>query len=167
MRLPADATLIVVDAPPSGAPGAPPAMANLAALIAAWRAEALPLAHAFSPARGGGPEALEGEIVVAMSAASAFAGTALESRLDAIGATTLVVCGAADAVVATAREAGALGYQVFVVADACPSAGDSEGPALAGLSRELATPVDAASALSAAAAAKARLRWQAERARDR
>ena len=102
-----------------------------------------------------------------MSAASAFADTALEILLDEIGATTLVVCGAPVAVAATSREAGALGYQVFVVADACPSAGDDQVAALTGLSPELATLVDAASALSAAAAAKARLRWQAERARGR
>ncbi len=167
MRLPADATLIVVDARPSQASNEPPAAANVAALIAAWRAEALPLAHAFASARNERREDPEGEIVVAMSAASAFAGTALEIRLDEIGATTLVLCGAPDAVVATSREAGELGYQVFVVADACPSAGGDQVAALAGLSPELATLVDAASTLSTAAAAKARLRWQAERARSR
>jgi hypothetical protein len=55
------------------------------------------------------------------NATSAFVGADLETRLDELGATTLVLCGtlATHALEASARHAGDLGYQVFVVADAC------------------------------------------------
>ena len=110
-------------------------------------------------------------------AASAFVGADLEARLDELGATTLVFCGAlaANALEASVRHAGDLGYQVFVVADACQAteAVDVKGrgsPAegLRALSRansrgEGATIVDAATALRAASTAKARQRRVAAR----
>ena len=78
----------------------------------------------------------DGEILVAGDATSAFVGTALEARLDELGATTLVICGAlaTHALEASARHAADLGYQVFVVADACRPADalDLRWPALAG-----------------------------------
>ena len=65
---------------------------------------------------------------------SAFVGADLEARLDELGATTLVFCGAlaAHALEASVRHAGDLGYQVFVVADACQAtdAVDVDGRAL-------------------------------------
>jgi nicotinamidase-related amidase len=190
MRLPADAVLLVIDAqeavddPRHGGGDVPRADQNIAALIAACRAEGLPLAHVGrQPAASAAPRAialrpLDGEIVIVRHAASAFVGTDLEARLDEFEATTLVLCGtlATHALEASARHAGDLGYQVFVVADACRAADtvDLRGrlwPAeevralsLAHLKGETATIVDAATALRAAATAKARQRRAAGRA---
>ena len=119
----------------------------------------------------------DGETVIARGAVSAFAGTRLEERLDELGATTLVLCGAlaTHALEATARHAGDLGYRVFVVADACRTAEavdltgrpwpaeDVRSLALAHLEDETATIVDSATALAAAAMAKARQRRKAGR----
>ena len=113
---------------------------------------------------------LGGEIVIVRNATSAFVGADLEARLDELGATTLVLCGtlATHALEASARHAGDLGYQVFVVADACRAADavdlrgrlwpaeDVRALALAQLKGETATIVDVATALRAAAMAKAR-----------
>ena len=184
MRLPADAVLLVIDAqepiddpPPSGG-DAPEAERNIAALIAAWRAEALPLVHVSRRPTPPPVAPLEGEIVIVRNATSAFVGADLEGRLDELGATTLVLCGslATHALEASARHAADLGYQVFLVADACRPADavDLSGrlwPAedvrtltLARLKGEAATIVDAATALRAAATAKARQRHRAGRA---
>ncbi|RBP16553.1 nicotinamidase-related amidase [Roseiarcus fermentans] len=198
MRLPADATLIVVavqeavDDPRQGARNNAGAEANIARLIARWRAEGLPLVHvrhdsveSGSPYAPGAPghrfkpcaAPREGENVVAKSAASAFIGPDFETALDAIGATTLAICGAltADGVEAAARHAGGLGYRAFVVADACWSvdtvdlaggrwtAEEAHALALARLHGEYATVVDTASTLDAAALAMARRRRGAPR----
>ena len=84
---------------------------------------------------------------------------------------------ASNSVEATARHAGNLGYQTFVVADASWAvdkvdlrgrrwpAEDVHALSLAHLHGEYATVVDTAMTLEAAAAAKARQRWRAERAR--
>ena len=181
MRLPADAVLIIVEAqgsidPCAVARDASKADENIAALVAAWRAEGLPLAHVGrQPPSSRAPR--DGEIVIVSDATSAFAGTALEARLDELGATTLVICGAlaTHALEASARHAADLGYQVFVVADACRTADalDRNGRpwpaddvrmlALARLAED-ATIVDAATALRAAATAKARQRRAAGKA---
>jgi nicotinamidase-related amidase len=198
MRLPADATLIVIavqdalDDPRWGPRDNPDAEAKIAALIAAWRAEGLPLVHVRhdsnepgSPYAPGSPgrrfklcaAPLEGERVIGKSASSAFVGTGLEALLDDIGATTLVLCGALTphGLEATARHAGDLGYSAFVVGDACwavdtidPSgkrcpAEDAHALSLAHLQGEYARIVDAATALGAAALAKARQRHRAAR----
>lgn len=178
MRLPADAVLLVVDAEgvSDGAgrgAGDPEADSKIAALIAAWRTEGLPLIHIGRAAR---PP--DGEMAVDRDAMSAFVGTRLEERLDELGATTLVLCGAlaTHALEATARHAGDLGYQVFVVADACRAAEavdlrgrpwpaeDVRALTLARLSGETATVVSSATALGAAATAKARERRKTGRA---
>jgi isochorismate hydrolase len=100
------------------------------------------------------------------------------SRLDELGATTLVLCGAfaGPGLEATARHAADLGYQVFVVADACRAvdtadlrgrlwpAEDVRALALARLRGETATIVDVATTLRAAATAKARQRRASGRA---
>lgn len=195
MRLPADATLIVIDAQEAiGDLRQEPrdqsdAEAKGAALIAAWRAEGLPLVHVrHNSVRSGASEApreprhrfkssaapLEGESVIGKTADSAFVGTGLEALLDDVGATTLVLCGAlaSNSLGATARHASDLGYSVFVVADACWTAGtvdlteDRKGNALslARLQGEYARLVDAATTLNAAATAKARQRRAAEKA---
>jgi len=131
MRLPSDAALIVIE----GSAGADPAAeAVIAALVAAWREERLP--------------------VFAIRAGAAFAET--ERELEGIGATTLVVCGAS--VEATVRTAAGLGYRAFVVEDACWSAGGMR--ALAGMEAKV---VDGATARAAARRARARERWKAAR----
>jgi nicotinamidase-related amidase len=190
MRLPADAVLLIIDAqeaidvPRRDAGEAPEAGKNIAALIAAWRAEGLPLVHVGRQPTGSASAIApavsprEGEIVIVRNTSSAFVGADLEATLDELGATTLVICGAlaSHALEASARHAGDLGYQVFVVADACRAADtvDLRGrlwPAeevralsLARLKGETATIVDAATALRAAATAKARQRREAGRA---
>lgn len=193
MRLPADAVLIVIDVqeaiddPRWGPRNNLEAEANIASLIAAWRAEHLPLVHirhdSVDPDSPYAPHAaghrfkpcalpLAGETVVAKNANSAFVGTALESMLDELGATTLVLCGALtpNSVEATARHAGNLGYQVFVVADACWAvdkvdlrgkrwpAEDVHALSLAHLHREYASVVSTMTTLRAAATANARQR---------
>ena len=193
MRLPADTVLIIIDVqeaiddPRWGPRNNLEAEANIAALIAAWRAESLPLVHirhdsvdTASPYAPHGPghrfkrcaAPLDGETVIGKNANSAFIGTGLEGLLDELGATTLVICGALtpNSVEATARHAGNLGYQVFVVGDACWAvdktdlrgrlwlAEDVHALSLAHLHGEYASVVDAATTLRAAAAAKARQR---------
>src|SRR6185312_14463146 len=163
MRLPADAVLMVVDAEEPAHPDAgdprQEADSKIAALIAAWRAEGLPLVHVARPSAGAA-RPRDGETVIAREAMSAFAGTSLEERLDELGATTLVLCGAlaTHALEATARHAGDLGYRVFVVADACRAAEAVRALALAHLEGETATMVDSATALGAAATARVRQR---------
>jgi nicotinamidase-related amidase len=179
MRLPADAVLLIIDALEAIDPSqgdAAEAERNIAALVAAWRAEDLPLVHVGrqSPPAA---ESLDGEIVIVRDGTSAFVGADLEARLDELGATTLVLCGAlaTHALEATARHAGDLGYQVFVVADACRAADavdlrgrlwpaeDVRALILARLSGETATIVDVETALRAAGMAKARQRRAAGR----
>lgn len=197
MRLPADATLIVVDMqeaiddPRWGPRNNPDAENNIARLIAGWRMEGLPLVHIRhnsgepgSPYAPGAPghrfkacaAPRDGERVVGKSANSAFILPDLEAELDAIGATTLVICGVltSNSVEATARHAGNLGYQTFVVGDACWDvdkldlrgrgwpAEDVHALSLAHLHGEYATVVDTEAALQAAANAKARQRRQGD-----
>lgn len=172
MRLPADATLIVIDSedPGGGMRDTGALEANIAALVATWRAEGLPLVRVrrgrFDVVAPGAGGPLDGELVLDNSVNSAFADAQLEVALDDIGATTLVLCGLPEsAVAATAREAGALGYQVFVPADAIGGDGKDvgDGQALASLARDGANIVDTLTTLGAAAMAKARQRWRAER----
>ena len=193
MRLPSDAALILVDLqqaiddPRWGPRNNPGAEQAIAALLAVWREEGLPIvhvrhdsvepdspyrpdrpSHAFKPETAPEP----GEAVVGKRGHSAFVGTALEATLDGLGATTLVVCGVLthNSVEATVRHAADLGYRVFVVADACWAVDLANGDgrfwpaeivhrlALACLAGEYATVVDAATTLAAARLAKARLR---------
>jgi nicotinamidase-related amidase len=193
MRLPCDAALIVInmqiaiDDPRWGPRNNAGAESLIAALISAWRAEALPLVHIRhdstepdSPYRPGSPghafkpEAapLAGETVIGKSANSAFIGSALEETLDALGVTTLVVCGVLthNSVEATVRHAGNLGYRVFLVADACWAvdktdlsgrlwpAADVHALSLANMHGEYADVVSGAMTLQAAAMANARRR---------
>jgi nicotinamidase-related amidase len=193
MRLPCDAALIVIDVqnaiddPCWGPRNNPDAEAAIADLLAAWRAEGLPIFHirhdstnAASPYRPTGPghgfkamaQPLKGEIVIGKSANSAFVGTSLEEELDEIGATTLVVCGVLtnNSVEATVRHGGNLGYRIFVVADACWAvekrdlsgrqwpASDVHDLSLANMQGEYAEVVVCATALRAAGTANARRR---------
>jgi nicotinamidase-related amidase len=186
MRLPADAVLLIIDAqeavggPRHGANHAPQVKMNIAALIAAWRAEGLPLVHVGRTRDPAAPAVspLDGEIVIVRNATSAFVGADLEATLDELGATTLVLCGAlaTHAFEASAWHAADLGYQVFVVADACLGADvvDLNGRlwsaehvralVLGRLKGEAATIVDASTTLRAATTAKARQRRAAGKA---
>ncbi len=192
MRLPRDATLIVVDVQqaidhprflPRNNLGAESA---IAALIAVWREEALPIVHirhdsieADSPYAPGSPghafkpqaQPLGGEIVIGKRAHSAFVGTALEAALDRFGATTVVLCGVLthNSLEATARHAGDLGYRTFVVADACWAvevrighrifaADDVHALSLAHLEGEYAAVVNCVETVAAARLARARER---------
>jgi nicotinamidase-related amidase len=193
MRLPCDSTLLVIDVQEASddASWGPRNNENaedaIAALLAAWRAEALPIVHIrhdsiepHSPYRPGGPghrfktaaQPLAEERIVAKNANSAFVGTRLEETLDEIGATTLVVCGVltSNSVEATVRHGGNLGYRIFVVADACWAvdkrdlsgrvwpAEDVHALSLAHMHGEYAQVVDSATTLRAAALANARRR---------
>ena len=165
MRLPADATLIVV-----GEEGLPRDSAgeNVANLIAAWRREGLPVVHLRldgQPEAASGTSAppVPGEFAVVAGAAGDFAGTGLEASLDDAGATTLVLCGALGALGATARDAASLGYHVFIPFDACWPAAPFADPAFSRLGRDGAAVVDTAAALAASARAKSRQRREAQR----
>jgi nicotinamidase-related amidase len=185
MRLPADAVLLIIDAEERvdglrrDADDASEVETNIASLVAAWRGEGLPLAHIsrrpIAPASPLAIPPLDGEIAIVRNATSAFVGADLEARLDELGATTLVLCGtlATYSLEASARHAADLGYQVFIVADACRAADaldlrgrlwpaeDVRALALAHLRGETATIVDVATTLRAAATAKARQRRKA------
>ena len=138
-----------------------------------------------SPYRPGAPghawlaeaEPLPGEPVIPKTTPDAFADGALEALLDGLGATTLVVCGfvTPNSVETSVRAAASLGYRTFVVADACAAvdaadirgrrwpAEDVHALSLGHMAREFAEVVTLEAALEAAAAAKLRQRWKAER----
>jgi nicotinamidase-related amidase len=195
MRLPCDSTLIVIDVQEAiddaswGPRNNEGAEEVIAALLAAWRREGLPIVHIrhdsidpHSPYRPGSPghcfkaqaQPLAEEKIVAKHANSAFIGTRLEEVLDEIGATTLVVCGVLthNSVEATVRHGGNLGYRVFVVADACWAADkrdlkgrlwpaeDVHALSLANMHGEYAQVVDSAMTLQAAAWANVRRRMK-------
>ena len=198
MRLPCDAALIVIDVqlasddPKWGPRNNSGAEAAIAALLAVWREEGLPIFHIRhdseeprspyrpeSPGHAFKPEAtpLPGEPVTPKRTHSAFVDTGLESALDAVGATTLVVCGVLtqNSVEATVRHAGDLGYRVFLVGDACWAvdvrdlsgklwpAEDVHALSLANLHGEYAEVVSCETALAAGRRAKARQRWAERR----
>jgi predicted metalloendopeptidase/nicotinamidase-related amidase len=139
--LPHNTALLVIDVqigfddPAWGPRNNPQAEANIAALIAAWRAAGAPVIHVVhdSPAPSGllrpatpgnvqKPEARPrgGERVYRKTVNSAFIGTCLEADLHALGVGTLVIVGLTTnhCVSTTARMAGNLGFETFVVADA-------------------------------------------------
>ena len=140
--LPHSAALVVIDVqyaidhPSWGERNNPQAEGNIAALLAAWRADGRPIYHirhdsteANSHYRSGQPghkfkaEAmpLPGETVIGKRTNSAFIGTGLEATLRAAGVETLIVTGVItnNSVEATVRMAGNLGFETFVVEDAC------------------------------------------------
>ena len=142
MRIPKDTALLVIDVQLAiddgcwGPRNNPDAERKIARLLEIWRASRMPVVHvrhdsleSQSPYRPGQPgnafkpEAapLPGESIVVKHVNSAFIGTGLERQLNAVGRTTLIICGALthNSVEASVRHAGNLGYRVFVVADAC------------------------------------------------
>lgn len=114
----------------------PQAEANVARLLAHWREQGWSVWHVrhdsleansrYRPGQPGHdfkPEAmpLPGEPVIAKTTNSAFIGTGLEEKLRAAGHTSLVIAGVItnNSVEATVRMAGNLGFDTYLVADAC------------------------------------------------
>jgi nicotinamidase-related amidase len=114
----------------------PDAERNIARLLAAWRERGWPIIHVRhdstnpdSPFRPGqeGNDFLPltaprpGETVVAKRVTSAFIGTDLTQRLEAMGKTGLVICGVllANSVEAMVRVGANLGFKITIPADAC------------------------------------------------
>ena len=139
--LPRNAALVVIDMqqgfddPAWGPRNNPGAEANVAALIAVWRATGAPVIHVHhdsadasgrlrrgTPGNAAKPEAqpLGRELVYRKSVNSAFIGTSLESDLRALGIGTLVIVGLTTnhCISTSARMAGNLGFETFVAADA-------------------------------------------------
>lgn len=146
---------------------------TIAELLARWRAAAWPIFHVrhasrephstYRPGQPGfefKPEVmpLANERIVEKQTNSAFIGTTLERELRDLGITTLVITGVItnNSVEATARMAGNLGFETYVVSDATATFGkrDFDGRwrtadevhamSLANLSGEYATIVTAA-----------------------
>ena len=167
MRLPSDSALLVIDAERviSDPRNGPIVAAAIGLLVQAWRKESLPVAHLRRgsaelnlPPRAYIPEAQPkpGEPLIAMDAADAFAGGALEAWLEGLGATTLVVCGFGDPdpVETTLDAAAARGYRMFVVGEACAAP-------LHAMPLETARVVTLQTALQASALAQVRRRLKA------
>lgn len=114
----------------------PGAERNIARLLVAWRARGWPIIHVrhdstypdspFRPGQEGNnfsplTTPLPGETVIAKRVTSAFIGTDLDARLEALGRPPLVICGwlLANSVEATVRVGANLGYSIRLPADAC------------------------------------------------
>jgi nicotinamidase-related amidase len=142
MKLPPRATLMLVDLqqavdlPYWGPRCNPDAEKIVASLLAGWRRTGRPIVHIRHdsiepnsgyrpdrPSHAFKPEAmpLPEETVIGKSTNSAFIGTDLEARLRASSARPLVVVGVAtsNSVEATVRMAGNLGFETWLVDDAC------------------------------------------------
>lgn len=104
-------------------------------LLAFWRQNDLPIFHfrhfslnPVSPLHESSPgnefnelvKPAAGEAIIKKHVNSAFIGTDLQARLDDAGITTLIIAGLTTdhCVSTTARMAGNLGYETFVIADA-------------------------------------------------
>jgi nicotinamidase-related amidase len=141
-RLPESAALVVIDVQQAidhrswGERNNPQAEGNIAALLAAWRGSGRPIYHVrhdsteaeshYRPGQAGHEfkrEAMPraGEAVIGKRTNSAFIGTDLEGSLRRGGQTVVVVAGVItnNSVEATVRMAGNLGFETFVVEDAC------------------------------------------------
>lgn len=142
LPFPQNAVLLVIDLqkaidhPSWGRRNNPGAEKNVAALLDVWRISKRPVYHIrhdstepsshYRPGQPGNefkPEVqpLTGEIVIAKRTNSAFIGTDLEARLRSSGQSLLVVTGVItnNSVEATVRMAGNLGFDPFLVEDAC------------------------------------------------
>ncbi|MDB5680958.1 MAG: hypothetical protein JWO16_763, partial [Sphingomonas bacterium] len=140
-NLPTNTALLVIDMqigfddPSWGPRNNPEAEANVAALIAAWRAYGVPVIHVHhdspdakgrlrrgTPGNAPKPETRPhaDEPVYRKAFNSAFIGTSLDADLRAMGVSALAIVGLTTnhCVSTTARMAGNLGYETFVAADA-------------------------------------------------
>ena len=136
-----NAALLVIDMqlgfddPAWGPRNNPGAEANVAALIAAWRAASAPVIHVHhdspdpsgrlqrgAPGNAAKPEAQPraSEAVYRKAVNSAFIGTSLEADLRAMGVRALAIVGLTTnhCISTTARMASNLGFETFVAADA-------------------------------------------------
>ena len=182
--LPHSAALVVIDVqyaidhPSWGVRNNPQAEGNIAALLAAWRASGRPIYHVrhdsteakshYRPGQAGHEfkaEAmpLPGETVIGKRTNNAFIGTGLDATLHAAGVETLIFAGVItnNSVEATVRMAGNLGFETFVVEDACftfgrkdwagtpRTAAEVHAMSLANLEGEYATVVGTAAVLAA------------------
>jgi nicotinamidase-related amidase len=140
MLSPSAALLIIdvqkaIDHPRWGRRNNPGAERNIARLLAHWRSAGMPLYHIrhdstepHSTYRPGQPghdfkdeaRPLPGEMIIAKKTNNAFIGTGLDEKLRAAGHGVLVIAGVItnNSVEATARMAGNLGFETYVVADA-------------------------------------------------
>ena len=172
--LPMTATLLVIDVqqgfldPSWGPRNNPDAEANVARLIAAWRRHGRPIRHIHHASRSPAgtfykgtpghepkPEAMPapGEPIHTKEVNSSFIGTTLERDLRDAGANMLVIVGLTTnhCVSTTARMAGNLGFDTYVIEDATATfdrvglsgdmrvAADVHAAALSDLSGEFAT----------------------------
>jgi nicotinamidase-related amidase len=142
MSIPTGAVLLLIDLqqaidhPSWGKRNNPDAENNAARLLALWRENKWPVWHVrhdstepkshYRPGQPGNdfkPETapIAGEPVIAKRTNSAFIGTNLESQLRSAGHTALVVAGVItnNSVEATVRMAGNLGFETYLVSDAC------------------------------------------------
>lgn len=140
-QLPQNATLILIDVqkgfsdPKWGARNNPDAEEKMAELLSAWRATHRPVFHVqhlstlpdspLNPKRSGveiqdAVKPIQGEPVFQKNVNSAFVGTKLEETLRAHGVRTLVMVGLTTphCVSTSARMAGNLGFDVYLVSDA-------------------------------------------------
>jgi len=188
--LPHNAALVLIDVqrgffdPSWGERNNPQAEANIARLLAAWRASRRPIFHVhhdsqsphgcFRPGTPGNlpkveAEPLPGEPVHRKHVNSGFIGTRLEEDLRAAGINTLVIVGLTTnhCVSTTARMAGNFGFNTFVVSDATATfarahvdgclrpAQEVHDAALSDLNEEFATIVTTDAVLAAAGQAAA------------
>lgn len=166
-----------IDHPSWGRRNNPQAEENIGHLLAAWRRTRRPVIHVRHLSRE--PESsyrprqegcefkevvlpLAGEMVITKHTNSAFIGTELEDVLRQRNIGTLVICGVItnNSVETTARMAGNLGYQTYVVSDATAtfdkvdfdgqlrSAEEVHALSLANLQGEYATVVSSAQLLA-------------------
>ena len=183
MRLSVNAALLVIDVqeainrPGSGQRNNPRAEENIARLLSSWRSTGRPIIHVKDNSRevtspfhvtqpGNAVQAfakpLPGEPLIDKDSHNAFIRTDLEERLRRDGITTLIIVGFVTnhCVETTARMAGDLDFETFVVSDAM-AAFDCVGPdgqlfeaeivhavSLANLDGEFATVVDTSSVLA-------------------
>ena len=169
-----DAEYHAIDGPRNN----PRAEQNISRLLAAWRQHGRPVIHvrhdstfptsAYRPGQSGNdfkqqvaPAA--NETIIPKRTNSAFIGTELERHLRASGVQALIVAGVStnNSVEATVRMAGNLGFQTFLVEDACftfarrdfhgrlRSADEVHSMSLANLDQEYCTVIDTAAALAA------------------
>lgn len=184
-EFPAHAALVLIDVqqgfldPVWGNRNNPEAEANIARLLCAWRATGRPVFHVHHESRAADgcfrpgapgfcprPEAmpLPGEPIYRKQVNSGFIGTRLEEGLRAAGVRTLVIVGLTTnhCVSTTARMAGNLGFETYVVSDATATfdrpyldgrlrpAQEVHDAALSDLSQEFATIVTTDAVLTAA-----------------
>lgn len=142
MELKANATMILIDQqkgihhPRLGPRNNPQAEERIAELLAYWRGTGRPVIHVqhlsrspdsvFWPQQSGVEFQerflpLPGESVVQKQVPDAFCSTGLEASLRTAGVNQLIIVGVAthNSVESTARTAGNLGFETWVVEDAC------------------------------------------------